>query len=97
VTVKDGVPIHIEGNLNSLTRGTMCAKGLYNGPCGGTNKGNCEISNEQPCAWFKIYERLKGQNRLDSIRKINTVRGWNDQIPRNLIQPGYKKPETTTK
>ena len=76
---------------------TMCAKGLYNGPCGGTNKGNCEISNEQPCAWFMIYERLKGQNRLDSIKKINVTRGWNDQVPRNLIQPGYKKPEVSSK
>jgi hypothetical protein len=76
---------------------TMCAKGLFNGPCGGTNKGSCEISNEQPCAWFKIYERLKGQNRLDSIKKLNTIRGWNDQIPRNLIQPGYKKPENSLK
>ena len=76
---------------------TMCAKGLFNGPCGGTNKGSCEISNEQPCAWFMIYERLKGQNRLDSIKKLNAVRGWNDQIPRNLIQPGYKKPENTLK
>ncbi len=28
VTVEDGVPIHIEGNPESLTRGTMCAKGL---------------------------------------------------------------------
>lgn len=72
---------------------TMCAKGLLNGPCGGTNKGSCEISNEQPCAWFRIYDRLKGQNRLDAIRKINTTRGWKDQAPRNLIQPGYKKPE----
>jgi ferredoxin len=72
---------------------TMCAKGLLNGPCGGTNKGNCEISSEQPCAWFKIYERLAAQGRLDSIRKINLARGWKDQIPRNLIQPGYKKPE----
>jgi hypothetical protein len=72
---------------------TMCAKGLFNGPCGGTNKGSCEISSEQPCAWFMIYERLKGQNRLDSIRKVNAPRGWNDQIPRNLVQPGYKKPE----
>jgi ferredoxin len=72
---------------------TMCAKGLLNGPCGGTNKGNCEISSEQPCAWFKIYERLSAQGRLDSIRKINLARGWKDQIPRNLIQPGYKKPE----
>jgi hypothetical protein len=76
---------------------TMCAKGLYNGPCGGTNKGNCEISDEQPCAWFMIYERLKGQNRLDSIKQLNNVRGWGDQIPRNLIQPGYKKPEKMAK
>ena len=30
---------------------TMCAKGLYNGPCGGTNKGSCEINADQPCAW----------------------------------------------
>jgi ferredoxin len=72
---------------------TMCAKGLLNGPCGGTNKGNCEISSEQPCAWFKIHERLSAQGRLASIRKINLARGWKDQIPRNLIQPGYKKPE----
>ena len=72
---------------------TMCAKGLLNGPCGGTNKGSCEISAEQDCAWFKIYERLAAQGRLDCIKKISLARGWKDQIPRNLIQPGYKKPE----
>jgi len=76
---------------------TLCAKGLLNGPCGGTNKGNCEISNEQPCAWFRIYERLSGQGRLDAIKKINTTRGWKNQSPRNLIQPGYKKPEKMAK
>ncbi|MFH1985761.1 MAG: methylenetetrahydrofolate reductase C-terminal domain-containing protein [Pseudomonadota bacterium] len=72
---------------------TMCAKGLYNGPCGGTNKGKCEISQEQPCAWFKIYERLSAQGRLDNIKKIYAVTGWKDSVPRTLIQPGYKKPE----
>ena len=76
---------------------TMCAKGLLNGPCGGTNLGNCEISNEQPCAWSRIYHRLKGQNRLDAIKSINVTRGWRDQAPRDLIQPGYKKPEDMTK
>lgn len=76
---------------------TLCAKGLLNGPCGGTNKGSCEISSEQPCAWFKIYERLAGQNRLDAIKKINTIRGWKDQAPRHLTQPGYKKPENMAK
>jgi ferredoxin len=76
---------------------TLCAKGLLNGPCGGTNIGNCEISNEQPCAWHRIYHRLKGQNRLDAIKKINVTRGWRDQAPRDLIQPGYKKPEDMKK
>jgi ferredoxin len=72
---------------------TMCAKGLYNGPCGGTNNGSCEIDDSQPCAWFKIYERLSTQGRLDNILKIKDPVDWNDQVPRTLIQPGYKKPE----
>ena len=72
---------------------TMCAKGLYNGPCGGTNKGNCEISNDQPCAWFKIYERLSAQGRLDCMLENRKSVEWDDQVPRTLIQPGYKKPE----
>ncbi len=72
---------------------TMCAKGLYNGPCGGTNKGSCEIDPEQPCAWYMIYERLAKQGRLDCIRKIHPPGEWKDQVPRTLIQPGYKKPE----
>ncbi len=76
---------------------TLCAKGLLNGPCGGTNMGNCEISKDQPCAWFRIYERLKGQDRLDAIKSINVTRGWKDQSPRDLIQPGYKKPENMAK
>jgi ferredoxin len=72
---------------------TMCAKGLYNGPCGGTNKGSCEIDKEQPCAWYMIYERLKAQNRLDCILEITPPNDWQNQIPRTVIQPGYKKPE----
>jgi ferredoxin len=73
---------------------TMCAKGLFNGPCGGTNRGNCEISDDQPCAWYMIYERLSGQGRLECILEINPPVEWGNQAPRTLIQPGYKKPET---
>jgi ferredoxin len=72
---------------------TMCAKGLYNGPCGGTNKGNCEISPDQPCAWFQIHERLSKQGRLDLIMGYRQPVDWIDQVPRMTIQPGYKKPE----
>jgi ferredoxin len=72
---------------------TMCAKGLYNGPCGGTNKGSCEINPDQPCAWYKIHERLSKQGRLDLLIEIKEPVDWDDQVPRTLIQPGYKKPE----
>lgn len=72
---------------------TMCAKGLYNGPCGGTNKGSCEINKDQPCAWYMIYERLSKQGRLDNLLRVHPANDWKDQTPRTLIQPGYKKPE----
>ena len=70
---------------------TMCAKGLFNGPCGGTNKGSCEINADQPCAWFMIYERLAKQGRLDNIISIFPPTDWRNQIPRTVIQPGYKE------
>jgi len=70
---------------------TMCAKGLYNGPCGGTNKGSCEINDDQPCAWYMIYERLERQGRLDNILELHAPVEWLDQTPRTLVQPGYKK------
>lgn len=70
---------------------TMCAKSLFNGPCGGTNSGNCEISSDQPCAWFKIYERLEKQGRLDNILEICPPTDWRNQTPRTIIQPAYEK------
>jgi hypothetical protein len=72
---------------------TLCAKGLYNGPCGGTNQGSCEINIDQPCAWHQIYERLEKQGRLDCILELTPAVDWHNQVPRTLIQPGYKKPE----
>jgi ferredoxin len=36
-----------------------CAKSLFNGPCGGSSEGKCEVSKSVPCAWQLIYDRLK--------------------------------------
>jgi ferredoxin len=81
------------GDTGGICPVTMCAKGLYNGPCGGTNNGSCEISKDQPCAWYMIYERLEKQGRLDRITRFTPVQNWENQVPRTLIQPGYRKPE----
>lgn len=68
---------------------TRCAKGLFNGPCGGTNQGKCEVSQEIPCAWVEIYNRLKEQNRLHHIHKLRPPMLWQNQTQRTTVQPAY--------
>lgn len=47
-----------------------CAKGILNGPCGGTRKGGkCEVDPDKDCAWVLIYRRLEKQGRLDLMQK----------------------------
>lgn len=70
---------------------TRCAKGLFNGPCGGTNRGKCEVSSEIPCAWVDIYERLKAQDRLQHIKKVRQPMLWQNQIQRTIVQEPYEK------
>jgi ferredoxin len=53
-----------------------CAKGLFNGPCGGSSGGKCEISSETPCAWQLIYDRLAARNQLSKLEEIEPPRDW---------------------
>ena len=46
---------------------TQCAKGLLNGPCGGSMDGKCEVDREIDCAWELIYKRLKAIGRLNLL------------------------------
>ncbi len=74
---------------------TMCAKGLLNGPCGGTNGGYCELSSDQPCAWYQIYHRLAQQGRLQNILDMQPPQEWYNQVPRTIVQPGYGYDQAT--
>jgi len=75
------------GGLCPITR---CAKSLFNGPCGGTNQGMCEINPDIPCVWHQIYERLKQQNRLQDMLKIEPCMEWRNQTQRTVVQAGYE-------
>lgn len=70
---------------------TMCAKSLFNGPCGGTNDKSCEINVNQQCAWYRIHERLAKQGRLANIMGIFPPNDWRNQAPRTIVQPGYEE------
>jgi ferredoxin len=54
-----------------------CAKGLLNGPCGGTNNGKCEVDPEKDCAWTLIYRRLEAQGKLSLMRKYYPPKNYN--------------------
>ncbi|QTA82789.1 Methylene-tetrahydrofolate reductase C terminal domain-containing protein [Desulfonema limicola] len=69
---------------------TRCAKSLFNGPCGGTNGKNCEVSKDIPCAWLDIYERLKAIGQLDNIKKIKEPMQWKNTTRGTFIQEGYE-------
>ncbi len=45
---------------------TRCAKGLFNGPCGGSKEGRCEVDPDTPCAWHLIITRLEETGRTGS-------------------------------
>ncbi len=70
---------------------TRCAKGIFNGPCGGSTNGRCEVDPDIPCAWCQIYERLKKQNRIENMYAIRRPMQWKNQNPGMLIQKGFEK------
>jgi ferredoxin len=70
-----------------------CAKRLFNGPCGGSSKGKCEISavigRDVECAWQLIIDRLAALGRMDDYDKIQSLKDWSTETglgPRTQIQ-----------
>ncbi len=53
-----------------------CSKFLMNGPCGGSVKGKCEVSQDVPCAWQLVIDRLTKLGRLDKMEKIVAPKDW---------------------
>lgn len=70
---------------------TVCAKGILNGPCGGTDHGKCEVDQEKDCAWTLIYRRLEKMGKLDNIRKDFPPRNHRAQShPAKQVHEVYK-------
>jgi ferredoxin len=69
------------GETGGICPVTVCAKGILNGPCGGTDHGKCEVDKEKDCAWTLIYRRLEKMGKLDNIRK--------DFPPRNHLAQSH--------
>lgn len=64
---------------------TRCPKSLLNGPCGGQNKGKCEVDKDKDCAWILIYNELKKQGKLHLFKQVKPPKDHSKAIrPRGL-------------
>jgi ferredoxin len=65
----------LTGGLCPVAR---CAKSLQNGPCGGSQRGICEVyaERETPCVWDQIYNRLKALGQLDKLMEPWPSKNW---------------------
>lgn len=76
--------LHLTAGICPIAR---CSKTLMNGPCGGTNKGKCEVGDDIDCAWYLIVERMKKLGTLDKLTEIQPPRDWStarDGGPRRI-------------
>ena len=82
--------IHKFGGLCPIAR---CSKSLFNGPCGGSAGGKCEISKDVDCVWHLIVEKQMKQGRLDELTTLRPVKDWStsrDGGPRKIVREDLK-------
>jgi ferredoxin len=68
---------------------TRCAKRQFNGPCGGSQDGHCEINPELDCAWQLIYDRAQSAHAFDALYPIAPAQDWSaalDGGPRKVVR-----------
>lgn len=68
---------------------TLCPKGILNGPCGGMDKGKCEVDKDKDCAWVLIYKELEKRKKLDNLKTIQQPKNFKKNLkPHKLIMEG---------
>ncbi|MBL7068644.1 MAG: methylenetetrahydrofolate reductase C-terminal domain-containing protein [Candidatus Omnitrophica bacterium] len=73
------------GGICAVTR---CPKGLLDGPCGGTDKGKCEVDKDRDCVWTLIYNTLKERNKLYLMKDTHLPKDYSKMSkPRQLVPP----------
>ena len=63
----------ITGGVCPVSR---CCKRLFNGPCGGSSNGKCEISKDLDCAWQLVVDRLEAIGRIADYEKVLPLKDW---------------------
>ena len=85
--------LHLTGGICPIAR---CSKQLLNGPCGGSQSGECEIDPDVPCAWQLIWDKMTALGLQDKLMEIQPPKDWSssrDGGPRRIIRDDLRLPE----
>lgn len=65
--------VDVFGGICPISR---CAKKLFNGPCGGSSNGKCEVNPDTDCAWQLIIDCAKDRGELDKLVAYIPPKDW---------------------
>ena len=85
--------LHLTGGICPVSR---CAKQLFNGPCGGSQDGICEVDPETRCAWHIICENQMEQGMVQEMMEIQPAKDWStsrDGGHRRVVRDDVRSPK----
>ncbi len=68
---------------------SRCAKRLFNGPCGGSTDGHCEIHKDTICGWQLIVDRMNSLDKLEDYEVLVPIKDWSTERaggPRKVVR-----------
>jgi ferredoxin len=74
---------------------SRCAKQLFNGPCGGSQNGRCEVDASIPCAWHRIWERAEAAGTVEALMAVVPPKDWStsrDGGQRRVVREDLRAP-----
>ncbi len=85
--------LHLTGGICPVSR---CSKQLFNGPCGGSQAGICEVDPDTSCAWQLIWERLGEQGLIEQLMEVEPPKDWStsrDGGHRRIVRDDLRLPD----
>ena len=79
---------------------SRCAKQLFNGPCGGSQNGVCEVDPTVPCAWHMIWQRAEALGTTEALMAIEPPKDWStgrDGGVRRMVREDLRVPREEKK
>jgi ferredoxin len=68
------------GDYGGICPIVQCAKSLFNGPCGGSVGGKCEVDAKLPCGWQLIFDRMKALGRTGELAEVRPYKDWSKSV-----------------